>query len=126
MASYLYQGGEGKIKAAFEYGISLLRTASVIKKGKYDVVHIQTFKNAKLEMGIYRRYRKDLGNLFILCTMLCLMRLRAEDLRLYGAFYDFCDELIVHNETSAKYLEQNFRISAAKITVIPTELIKHI
>ena len=116
---YLYQGGEGKIKAAFEYGISLLRTASVIKKGKYDVVHIQTFKNAKLEMGIYRRYRKDFGKLVHTVHNALPHEASAEDLRLYGAFYDFCDELIVHNETSAKYLEQNFRISAAKITVIP-------
>jgi len=116
---YLYQGGEGKIKAVFEYGISLLRTASVIKKGKYDVVHIQTFKNSKLEMGIYRRYRKYFGKLVHTVHNALPHEASTEDLKLYGAFYDFCDELIVHNETSARYLKENFSISAEKITVIP-------
>ena len=116
---YLYQGGEGKIKAVFEYGISLWRTASVIKKGRYDAVHIQTFKDPKLEMSIYRRYRKYLGKLVYTVHNVMPHEISSGDRKLYQGFYDLCDELIVHNETSGQCLEKEFHIPRDKIKVIP-------
>lgn len=49
----LYAGGKGKMAAVWEYGKGLFRLQKEIKKGSYDVVHVQSFKDAKYEIPLY-------------------------------------------------------------------------
>lgn len=116
---YFYAGGSGKIKAMTSYGMSLNRLAAVIRKGNYEVVHIQTFKNAKYEIPLYYKMRKYFKKLVLTVHNVLPHEVTASDKQMYGAFYNFCDELIVHNHASGKCLVDTFHIPESKITVIP-------
>lgn len=114
----LYAGGRGKVRAVLEYGISLLKLAAVIIKGKYDVVHIQTFKNAKYEMLIYHKLRKYFKTLILTIHNVLPHETQEKDIKLYKEFYEFCDGLIVHNKSTESCLIEKFKIPKSKITVI--------
>ncbi len=113
-----YFGGKNKAAAMIEYGCSLLRIAKIIRKGRFDVVHVQTFKNAKFEMKLYYRMRKYVKKFVHTVHNVLPHEASTKDWELYKEFYDFCDELIVHNRSSQQCLMENFLVPEEKISVI--------
>ena len=59
----LYAGGKGKMAAVWEYGKGLFRLQKEIKKGSYDVVHVQSFRDAKYEIPLYCKNKKYIPRL---------------------------------------------------------------
>ena len=117
-----YDGGKGKTGAILDYGRTLLDLSWVIKKGHYDVLHIQSFKKADVEMKLYRSLRKYYGKLVMTVHNVLPHEPAEGDLALYGSFYRDCDLLIVHNDASKQELKDKCGISDKKIAVIPRGL----
>ena len=115
----LYPGGKRKIQAVWEYGRGLWELQKEIRNGKYDVIHVQSFKNARYEMPVYYRAKKYCRVLVHTVHNLLPHEARETDKRLYSEFYHICDLLIVHNEYCKKLLMENFKIEEKKIRVIP-------
>lgn len=117
-----YDGGKGKIGAVADYGRSLLELGNEIRKGRYDVLHIQSFKKASLEMKLYRRLRKYYKKLVMTVHNVLPHEPGPGDMELYRAFYQACDFMIVHNDASKKELQEKFGVPDEKIAVIPRGL----
>ena len=117
-----YDGGSGKIGAVAEYGRTLLELGHTIRKGRYDVLHLQSFKKAGPEMKLYLALRKCYRLLVMTVHNVLPHEPMPGDEELYGAFYRQCDLLIVHNDASRKDLQEKFGIPDAKIAVIPRGL----
>lgn len=115
----LYNGGKGKIGAIVAYAISLFKISIDMARNRYDVVHVQTFKNAAIEMKMYAKLHKYMGKLVHTVHNVFPHEVSASDQKKFKAFYDECDALIVHNEYSKNLLKEAFQISSDKITVIP-------
>ena len=113
-----YPGGKKKAIAMIEYGRSLLKLAKTIRTGQFDVVHVQTFKNARIEMWLYYRLRKYVKKYVYTVHNVLPHETTPKDKRIYQKFYEFCDALIVHNEASKNCLLEEFSVSEAKISVI--------
>ena len=116
----LYEGGAGKMRALFLYGFSLWKLMWKIRKEKYDVIHIQTFKNAKYEIPLYNKLKKYTKKMVLTVhNVLPHEKIGAREKELYEEFYNYCDQLIVHNNASKKCLIETFHVEKDKITVIP-------
>lgn len=113
-----YPGGSNKAVAVAKYGFSLLRLAETIRKGKFDVVHVQTMKNAGFETELYYRMRKYYKKIVYTVHNVLPHEATVKDRQIYKKFYDFCDELIVHNDSSKKSLMESFDVPESKISVI--------
>ncbi len=114
-----YSGGRNKVIAAFDYGTSLMRIAELVRKEKFDVVHVQDFKNAQIEMALYYRLRTYVKKFVHTVHNVLPHEISSRDWKLYNKFYEFCDELIVHNDLSKKCLMDKFSVPEEKISVIP-------
>ena len=114
-----YSGGKGKVQAILEYGKGLYDLEREIRKGKYDVVHVHTFKDARYEIPLYCRTKKYCRHLIHTVHNLLPHEAEESDRKLYSEFYDTCDLLIVHNEYCKKLLMEDFKIEEKKIRVIP-------
>lgn len=113
-----YPGGKNKASAMMDYGASLLHVAETIRKGTFDIVHVQTLKKAKFEMKLYYRLRKYFKKFVYTVHNVLPHETDPGDRELYHKFYEFCDELIVHNDSSKKCLVENFSVPEEKISVI--------
>ncbi len=113
-----YPVGGKRAVAVLAYGISLLKLAGTIHRGIFAVVHVQSFHHAAYEMEVFYRMRRYYGKL--VCTVHNVLphEARPGDWERYKRFYDQCDGLIVHNETSKACLMQQFSVPEKKITVI--------
>ena len=116
---YLYEGGYGKAKALMKYGVSLLKIIREIRTGHYDIIHVQFFRKARLEMALYRRLCKKHGKLFYTVHDVLPHEAVEADKALYGSFYRICDGLIVHNEESRRLLVQDYHLPTEKIYTMP-------
>jgi len=113
-----YPGGKHKLAAVLDYGLSLLKIRRLVKRGHFDVLHVQTFKNAKFEMKLYYGLRRYVKKLVFTVHNVLPHEESPRDRELYREFYEFCDVLIVHNEASKKCLTESFSVPEEKITVI--------
>jgi glycosyltransferase involved in cell wall biosynthesis len=115
----LYNGGATKIVAPIQYSKSLIRLVFDIIFNRYDIIHIQTFKNSKIESSLYRLLSR-LGFNFVHTVHNVLPHEPKEsDIKTFGRFYNCCKKLIVHNEYSKQKLIELFSIDEKKISVIP-------
>lgn len=114
-----YPGGKKRARAMWEYAGSLLKLAAVIRKGRFDVIHIQAFKSVGYELALYRGLRKCYRKLVLTVHNILPHEAAEREKEKYRQAYEFCDELIVHNETSARCLSDQFGIERSRITVIP-------
>ena len=93
-------------------------SAKEIKKGSYDVVHVQSFKDAKYEIPctvkikIHSRLVHTVHNLLP-------HEASAGDRELYSRFYNCCDLLVVHNEYCRQLLMKEYQIPEEKICITP-------
>lgn len=114
----LYGGGENKLSAALKYIAGLLRLKKEIKSGKYQIIHVQTFKNAAIEMKLYIRACAGTKLVHTVHNLLP-HEVGEHDKHLYTEFYKKCDALIVHNEECKRQLINVFQIQDEKIYVVP-------
>lgn len=117
-----YDGGSGRIGAVAEYGKTLLELGNTIRKGHFDVLHIQSFKKAGPEMKLYLGLRKYYRLLVMTVHNVLPHEPMPGDEEMYGAFYRQCDFLIVHNDASKADLQEKFGIPDEKVAVIPRGL----
>lgn len=116
----LYAGGRSnKLIALAQYCRGMLALYRELNSGEYQVVHVQTFKNAYLEIPVYRRMKRRFGKLVHTVHNILPHEPRKKDKELYGWFYRDCDALIVHNVQSKKRLIELFGIEDKKIFIIP-------
>ena len=115
----LYAGGKGKMAAVWEYGKGLFRLQKEIKKGSYDVVHVQSFKDAKYEIPLYCKNKKYIPRLVHTVHNLLPHEASAGDRELYSRFYNCCDLLVVHNEYCRQLLMKEYQIPEEKICITP-------
>lgn len=94
-----------------------LRLLRELVFGKYEVVHVQTFKMEPVEMPLYRVFAR--GRLVHTAHNLLPHEAKKSDLRRYRRFYAACRSIIVHNETCRRLLTDQFHISAERVAVIP-------
>lgn len=112
-----YEGGKNKGYAMMAY-FSGLRKLDREMRG-YDVVHVQNFKAAAIEIPFYL-HRKGRCRFFV-HTVHNLLPHEAvkRDRKLYRQFYMACDLLIVHNQHCRRLLIEEYQIPSEKICVIP-------
>ena len=115
----LYNGGKGKTAAILAYGRSLMELNHEIRSGHYDILHIQSFKNASAEMRLYRQTRQYYKKLIMTVHNVLPHEPAPGDTELYGGFYHICDLLIVHNNASRLELMEKCGIPDERIRVIP-------
>ncbi|MGN0169697.1 MAG: glycosyltransferase family 4 protein [Lachnospiraceae bacterium] len=115
----MYGGGtHSKVAAIIKYIFGIFALMKEVKCGKYQIIHVQTFKNAKVEMRLYKRKRKETKLIHTVHNLLP-HEAKDEDKELYSGFYNICDALIVHNEECKHQLMSSFGIKEDKIYVIP-------
>lgn len=113
-----YTDGQKKWLAPFDYFLSLCQLERQIRKGHYDVIHVQTFKSARYEMSVYKKTRNDYGKLVHTVHNILPHEAPEKDRKMYEDFYHFCDRLIVHNQATKDRLSGDFSIPEEKISVI--------
>ncbi|MDD6283606.1 MAG: glycosyltransferase family 4 protein [Oribacterium sp.] len=114
-----YRGGKGRLAGLGAYLLGLARLDYEIRIGNYDILHIQGFKNAGVEIPFYIWEKARVKKLVYTVHNLLPHEAPEKSRRLYGRFYAACDLLITHNEYTAKLLRENYRIPGSKIYVIP-------
>lgn len=115
----MYGGGvQSKVTAMIKYLSGVYALMQEVKSEKYQIIHVQTFKNAKVEMRLYRRKRKETKLIHTVHNLLP-HEAKDEDKELYGGFYDICDALIVHNEECKRQLISSFGVREDRIHVVP-------
>lgn len=115
----MYAGGEkNKLKAFVKYVKGIFFLAKEVKNKKYQVIHVQTFKNAAVEIPLYTKTKMHAKLIHTVHNVLPHETDR-KDIKLYGDFYKACDHLIVHNEQSKKRLIEVFNLEDDTISVIP-------
>lgn len=114
-----YPGGKGKLAAVLEYGAGLAALAQQMRRGGYDVVHIQSFRDAKYEIPLICSLKKHCGMLVHTVHNLLPHEASERDRALYGRLYAACDLLVVHNEYCKRLLMQDYAIPEDKICVTP-------
>ena len=115
----LYNGGAKKLVAPFKYGLSLAKVLWAILLNRYDIIHIQTFKNAKVESSLYRFLSKLGFNIVHTVHNVLPHEANESDIKSFAEFYSCCKKLIVHNEYSKQKLIELFGADTKKIAVIP-------
>lgn len=113
----LYNGGKNKYGALFAYFLSNFKLAAMVVTGRYDVLHVQTFKKPSYEIALYKKLHPFVGKMVHTVHNVLPHEEKDENHKLYKSFYDACDELIVHNEYSKQLLIDVFDINSDKITI---------
>ena len=113
-----YSGGKGKAAGLLLYLKGLLALRSELRRG-YDVVHVQSFKEARWEIPLYLKNRNSFGFLVHTVHNLLPHEASASDRQLYTRFYQQCDLLLVHNEWCRQELCRSFSLPDSKILVLP-------
>ena len=116
---------ESKVKekklGLLSYLWGVFRLAGAAMLGRYEVLHIQSFKKQALEMKVFRLVKRLTGKKIVYTAHNILPhergnRKEAEQLK---QWYDLCDAIVVHNEHSRQTLIGFAPEAADKIQVIP-------
>lgn len=114
-----YENGKKKLPAVRDYFFGLFLLAREIRRGHYDVVHVQTMKDAAFEIPLYLWTKKNAGILVHTVHNLLPHEASAKDRERYGKFYNACDLLMVHNRRCMELLKEEYGISEEKIRIAP-------
>ncbi|MDU6428062.1 glycosyltransferase [Clostridium perfringens] len=112
--------GNGKsISKVLKYIFSLIITIKEIIIGDYDIVHIQTFRNSRVEIGIYRMLKPFIKNLIYTAHNILPHEMTKRDTDVFNNIYKISDRIIVHNNVSKELLCNTFKVNEQKVFVIP-------
>ncbi len=114
-----YEDGKPLLMAIPAYFAGLCRLMRTIQQGHYDVVHVQTFKYAKVEMSVYRVMKKRCKMLVYTVHNLLPHEAGSGDRKRYGGFYHLCDLLVVHNQYCKSLLMETYAVPEERICVMP-------
>lgn len=117
-----YAGGDpNKLRGALAYLAGLASLRITVKKGHFDVLHVQTFKRDRIEIPLYEQLRREKKVRLLVHTVHNLLPHEAgeRDRALYRGFYQACDLLVVHNRFCRDLLMRDYGIPAEKIVVTP-------
>ena len=115
----LYGHAEGSMmKRKVIYLWSLVEFVTTILSEKPDVLHIQTFRNYKAELPLYRFLRHKVKKMIITAHNVAPHEQNGGKSP-YVDIYNICDAIIVHNEVCKKILINDNQINEEKIAVIP-------
>lgn len=111
--------GHPLLKRAGIYIRSIIRTFWEAVFGRYDVIHVQTFRVAYIEILLYSLLR--LMGIKIVHTVHNVIPHEAGimDNFFYRIMYSASDALIVHNNSTADVLKKRFALAGKKINVVP-------
>lgn len=116
---FFYNGGKSKPVAMVEYLRGLMALKKELYSGEYDIVHVQSFKNERVEIPVYCRFVSK-GTKLVHTVHNILPHEAGETYhKLYCKFYQKCDLLIVHNQYCRESLLKEFPLNEDKIKLIP-------
>ncbi len=115
----IYARGSNKLASIGHYIKSLLQELTELKKGRYDIYHIQSYKNLYFEVPLFylaKRYCKA-----VVTTVHNVLphEVSGSDRKLHEQWYRVSDALIVHNEATRRSLIKEFPFTASKVYVVP-------
>lgn len=110
---------ENKIIKIFSYLKSVLYTIREIIKGKYDVVHIQTFRTLPIEPLVYLFLKPFINRFIITIHNIAPHEGKLKHKKILEKLYSEADALIVHNNESKKVLLEAYNIKSNDVFVIP-------
>lgn len=106
------------LKRKFKYLWSLIRFVITVIKERPDVIHIQTFRNYRVELPIYRLLRRITKKMVITAHNVAPHE-QVNDKSPYIDIYNLCDAIVVHNNVCKEILVNDNQVSEEKIKVIP-------
>ena len=112
----LYQDLNNKLKSGFFILVGWFHIIYEMLFGKYDIIHVQTFKVPAVEMLFYKLFAK--GRLVHTVHNIIPHETKNGDRKLYSRFYNCCSGVIVHNEYCKQVLQNDFGIER-NIFVMP-------
>ncbi|MDU3526246.1 glycosyltransferase family 4 protein [Clostridium sp.] len=107
------------IKKIFLYIKSIIYIVYEIVKGKYDVIHIQSFRSLLFEPLLYLILLPFTKKIVITVHNISPHEGTQKNKRILQLLYSKVDSLIVHNNQSKKVLSEKYKINPENIFVIP-------
>jgi glycosyltransferase involved in cell wall biosynthesis len=116
----LYGYGHGKsVINLIKYFRSLIVTLFEIIKGNYDVIHIQTFRNFKIESVLYKLLRPFVKKMVLTAHNILPHEDGSKAKEYFKLTYSYVDQIIVHNVASKNALINSFHVPEKKISISP-------
>ena len=113
-----HRGVKSKIGTVINYADSVIRLKRVLRKGHFDVVHVQFFKKPPVEIPLLLKAKGQYKHLVATVHNVLPHESSDQAADLYNSLYQASDGLIVHNETSRAALLERFpHIDPKKIRV---------
>ncbi len=112
---------EKKLAGLLSYARGIARVCREILFGGYDVLHVQAFKKASLEIPLFISLCR-LRRVRLVATAHNILPHESggeKEARLLRRWYGACDALIVHNQASRQVLEAFAPEAAPRIHVLP-------
>ena len=103
--------------AKYASGIWLTMLESIW--GKYDIIHVQTFRMAYVEIILYMLVKLSGKKIVYTVHNVLPHEAKVMDKFFYSLMYNISDALVVHNEATADVLKREFKQALGKIAVIP-------
>lgn len=112
------ENSKSKLYMGLNYLFSYIRIFSLIKKQKYDIVHIQWFKLESLDKFFLKIMKRKVKVIYTAHNV--LPHINGErKIRKYEALYNEVDKIIVHGKAIKDELLQKFKIDENKIYIQP-------
>lgn len=115
----IYAAGRNKIDSVCKYIFSIYREMLEIRKGAYNVYHIQSYKNLLFEIPLFYYAKRKCDCVVTTVHNVLPHEVSKTDWRLHDYWYKLSDVLIVHNEATRKCLIEQFPDSQEKIQIVP-------
>ena len=115
----IFSKGVNRLDSAWKYLVSLKKEMNELRKGNYDIYHIQTYKNLFLEIPLFYYAKKYCRYVVTTVHNVLPHEVSRTDKRLHALWYGLSDLLIVHNEATEKSFVIQFPKYKDKIRIIP-------
>lgn len=102
-----------------KYLKSLWSTVKEVIKGKYNCVHVQTFRISFIEILLYLFLKPNIKELVYTAHNILPHEINFVDKLMYKIMYKISNRIVVHNNYCKALLVKNFKINENKIFVIP-------
>lgn len=115
----IYTKTSNKLWSLMKYGKSIFQEFNELRKERYDVYHIQSYKNLFVEIFMFYLAKKYCKAVVTTVHNVLPHEVSKSDRRLHEQWYKISNALIVHNEATKECLKNLFPFTEPKIYVIP-------
>lgn len=115
----IYTKSSNKFFSLVKYIKSICREIHELRKGEYDVYHIQSYKNLLVEIFMFYTAKKYCKAVVTTVHNVLPHEVSKLDRNLHKQWYKISDALIVHNEATRECLVKLFPFTESKIAVVP-------